>query len=180
VSFEAIARRYARAIFEIGRDENNLGRLAEEIKNFADIYEGSDELRKVLDSPLVDETGREAVVKDIAQRLGLSPSGENTLRLLVRRRRMAAISEIARELARLVDEENRTVRAEVLSAAPLSDDYLSRLKAELEKATGQKVVLTVQQDPSLISGVVTKIGDRVIDGSVLSRLRSFREQLMTH
>ena len=84
------------------------------------------------------------------------------------------------ELARLVDEENKTVRADVLSAAPLSDDYLSRLKAELEKATGQKVVLTVQQDPSLISGVVTKIGDRVIDGSVLARLRGFREQLMTH
>jgi F-type H+-transporting ATPase subunit delta len=180
VSNEAIARRYARAIFEIGRDENNLARLSQEIAAFADVYVTNAELRSVLDSPLVELSAREAVLGDIGERLSVSPTAANTLKLLVRRRRTSVLPEIARELARLVDEENKTVRAEVLSAAPLSDDYLSRLKAELEKSTGQKVIITYRQDPSLIAGVITKIGDRVIDGSVLSRLKNFREQLMTH
>jgi F-type H+-transporting ATPase subunit delta len=179
MSNEAVARRYARAIFELGREEGSLATLPKEISEFAELYSGSVELRDVLGSPLVDVASREAVLGDIAERLGLSPTMRNTLRLLARRRRLPAIPEIARELLRLVDEENQLVRAHVLSAAPLSDDYLGRLKAELEKTTGKKVELTHEQDPSLIAGVVTRIGDRVIDGSVLSRLRSFRESLMT-
>jgi F-type H+-transporting ATPase subunit delta len=70
------------------------------------------------------------------------------------------------------------VRAVVTSASALPESYLAKLQAEIEKATGKKVAIVHQQDPTLIAGVITRIGDLVIDGSVRSRLSSFRDSLL--
>ncbi len=110
--------------------------------------------------------------------MGLDGAARSTLRLLAKKRRLAALPDIVRQLARLSDEDQGILRAEVASAGPLTEDYLGKLRAELEKATGKKVVITQKQDRSLIGGVVTKIGDRVIDGSVRARLAGFRETLL--
>ena len=99
-------------------------------------------------------------------------------RLLARKRRLVICGDLARQLARLADLDDNVLRAEVTSAGTLSEAYLGRLKAELEKSTGKKIMLTQKQDPSLIGGVVTRIGDTVIDGSVRARLASFRESLL--
>ncbi len=118
------------------------------------------------------------MIVEIAGRMGLSDAAKSTLRLLAQKRRLGAIPAIARQLSRLADDDQNVVRAEVLSAGPLSGDYLGKLRAELERATGKKVMVTHRTDPALIGGVVTKIGDRVIDGSVRARLTGFRESLL--
>src|SRR5262249_20765386 len=100
------------------------------------------------------------------------------LLLLLRKHRFTALPEIARALSRLVDDDANLVRAQVTSAAPLSEAYLGRLRAELEKATGKKVVIAHSQDPSLLGGAGTRLGDRLIDGSVRARLASFRDALL--
>ncbi len=178
MSYDAIARRWARAIFEIGKETGAVTRLEADISAFAETYAGNAELRAVVDSPLVPEAQREAVLGEIAERMGLSDTARSTLRLLAKKRRLVALPDIARQLARLADDDQNVVRAEVQSAGPLSPDYLGKLRAELERATGKKVVVTHRQDPALIGGVVTKIGDRVIDGSVRARLAGFRESLL--
>ena len=178
MSYESIGRRWALAVFEIGKETNSVSRLEADLAAFAATSSGNDELAAVLDNPLVPEASREAIIGDIAAKLGLSDAARSTLRLLAKKRRLKALPDIARQLARLADEDQGVVRAEVTSAAPLTDDYLARLRAELEKATGKKVVITQKQDKSLIGGVVTKIGDRVIDGSVRARLASFRDTLL--
>lgn len=178
MSYDAIARRWARAIFEIGKETDSVSRLEADVSAFAATYAGNDELSAVLDDPLIAPASREAVVADIADKMGLSEAAKSTLRLLARRRRLVALPDISRQLARLADEAENVVRAEVLSAAPLGEDYLAKLRAELERATGKKVVVTHRQDAALIGGVVTKIGDRVIDGSVRARLAGFRESLL--
>jgi F-type H+-transporting ATPase subunit delta len=178
VSYESIARRWARAVFELGKEAGSLPAVSRDLGAFADVYAGSDELATALDNPLVPEPARDAIVGDIAGRLGLGEIAKNTLRLLVRKRRIAAVPEIARQLARLSDEDAGLLRAEVTSAGPLSEAYLGRLRAELEKATGRKVAVSHKQDPSLIGGVVTRIGDQVIDGSVRARLAGFRDSLL--
>jgi F-type H+-transporting ATPase subunit delta len=178
MSNESVARRYARAIFELGKEGGNLPALSRELADFAATYEGSEELRSVLENPLVQEEAREAVLTDIAGRMGLTQTGVSTLRLVARRRRMVALPEIARQLARLADEEASLVRASVTSAGPLSESYLNDLRAALEKTTGKKVAIVHQVDPSLIAGVVTQIGDQVIDGSVRARLAGFRDSLL--
>jgi F-type H+-transporting ATPase subunit delta len=178
MTYDVIARRWARAVFDIGKESGSVARLEADISAFAHLYAGNEELRTVLENPLVLEPEREAVVVAVAGRMGLSEAAVSTLRLLGRKRRLAAIPDVARQLARLADEDQGVLRAEVQSAAPLGADYLTRLGAALEKATGKKVVVTHRLDPALIGGVVARVGDRVIDGSVRARLGSFRESLL--
>lgn len=178
MSYEAAARRYAAAIFEIGKESGTLARLSQDLGDFCAFYEEHEELRAVLDNPLVPEDQREGLLRELCGRIGTSEVALSTLRLLGRRRRLPALPDIARQLSRLADQDQRLVRVQITSAGPLSDAYLGRLRAELEKATGKTVALTHKQDPSLIAGVVTQIGDQVIDGSVRARLSSFRESLL--
>lgn len=175
MSYDAIGRRYARAIFEIGKEEGNVSALAEQLRSFAETYKASTELMTVLENPMVTDEARSAIVLEIAQRVGAAQTAQRALKLITRQRRLRAISDISRHLDRLVDEDAKVVRAEVLSAGPLGDAFLSKLRAELERATGNKVVLEHKVDPALIGGVVTRIGDRVVDGSLRSRLKGFRE-----
>lgn len=175
---EMIARRYARAVFELGKEQKTLATLVRDLAEFSTSYEASQELRMVLDSPLVNEDQREAVLKEIAQRMSMSETALATLRLLTRRRRLSALPEMVRQLEKLSDDETGVLRAAVTSASPLSEGYLGKLRAELEKATGRKVVVTSTVDSTLIAGIVTRIGDQVIDGSVKARLESFRESLL--
>ncbi len=175
---EMIARRYARAVFELGKEQKTLTTLARDLAEFSASYESSTDLRMVLDSPLVNEEQREALLKDLAQRMSMSETGSGTLRLLARRRRLSVLPEMVRQLERLVDEDSGVLRATVTSASPLGEGYVGKLKAELERSTGRKVVVTQAVDSTLIAGIVTRIGDRVIDGSVKARLESFRESLL--
>ncbi len=178
MSYESIARRWARAIFDLGKEGGNVADLSRDIASFADVYAKNEELSAILDNPLVPDEAREAIIRDLSNGMGLSETARSTLRLLTQKRRLVALPEITRHLARLVDEDASIVRAEVVSAGPLSEAYLGRLRAELERATGKKVLIAHKEDRSLIGGVITRIGDQVIDGSVRARLNSFKDALL--
>ena len=180
MSYDSIGRRYAQAIFEIAREENAARPIAEQMQRVADAYRGSDELATVLENPLVPPDAREAIILEVADRLGVGQTGKKALRLVTQKRRLRALPDIASHLGRLVDEAEKTLRAEVTSASPLSDAYLARLKSELEKATQHTVLLTHSVDPSLIGGVITRIGDRVLDGSLRSGLTAFRDRALAN
>jgi F-type H+-transporting ATPase subunit delta len=175
MSYDAIGRRYARAIFELGKDSAQGEAVAEQFARFAATYAASDELTVVLENPLVEPAAREAIVNEIGQRLGANQLTLRALRLITRQRRLRALPDIARHLQRFVDEDAKMLRAHATTAAPVGKAFLDKLKAELERATGNRVVLSHSVDPTLIGGVITTIGDRVVDGSLRSRLASFRE-----
>jgi F-type H+-transporting ATPase subunit delta len=177
MSQEAIARRYARAVFELGR-ESQSETLAREIDSFAQLYQEQAELRAVLDNPLVHDDARDGILRDVGERLGLSDLALRSLRVLIQNRRTSALPALAEELNRLTDETQGIVRATVTSAGPLSSAYLDRLRGELERSTGKKVVVTHETDASLIGGVVTRVGDRVIDGSLRAKLSQFRDSVL--
>jgi len=178
VSQAAIAERYARAIFELAQEGGQLGPVSEQLRSFAEVLTGSAELRAALQSPVLAEASRDALVKDVGASLGLSPVALNAVRLIAHRRRLAAMAEIASLLTSLADEKAGVLRATVTSAKPLPEDYYQKLSQELEKRTQRKIVLDRQQDPSLIAGVVTRIGDHTIDGSVKGRLAALERQLL--
>jgi F-type H+-transporting ATPase subunit delta len=178
MSFEAVAKRYARALYELGAEAGTLPKISEQTASVAQAYSESAELRAVLDNPLVPDAAREAVLDEVGQRVGADPTVKNLLRLLARRRRMAVLPALARALVRMSDERAGVVRASVASAHPLSEDYARRLQAELERMSGKKVVLTRQVDPALIAGVVTRVGDTVFDGSLRARLGELKTRLL--
>jgi F-type H+-transporting ATPase subunit delta len=173
----AVAERYARAIFELGVDAGQLEALSGQIRSFADTYASSRELQGVLDNPLIELAKREAILADIAGRVGLTGVGLNAIRFIAQRNRLGSLPDIARRLASLADEKQGVVRATVTSAGPLPDSFYERLVKELESATERKVAIDRKQDPSLIAGIVTRIGDNTIDGSVKGRLAEIERQL---
>ncbi|MCC6215862.1 MAG: ATP synthase F1 subunit delta [Polyangiaceae bacterium] len=173
----AVAERWARAVFELGTETGQLKPLTDQLSRFAQTYAANPELRSVLDNPVVDERHRTEILSAIAQRLGLAPHAVNTVKLLAQRARLHALPDIARRLTQLADERAGVVRAQVVSAAPLGEAYVTRLAAELEKVAGKKVVIERSVDPALLGGLVARVGDHVIDGSLRSRLDRLERQL---
>jgi F-type H+-transporting ATPase subunit delta len=179
VSGETVAQRYARAIFELGVEGASLPSLLEDIRSLAQAYQESPEMHKLTGNPLIPEEARLAAVREIAERLGLSPLATNAAGLLMRRKRMSALPAIVEELDRLSDEQAGIARATVISAEPLSETYAERLSQELSTATGKKIVLNRKHDPDLLAGLVVRIGDQVIDGSARARLSALLTQLLS-
>lgn len=173
-----VADRYARAIFELGVETGQLAAITEQVRRFARVYAGSGELRAVLDNPVIEPEKRDAVLADVAARLNLTGNGLNLIRLLASRRKLRVITDIAHRLDRLTDEQAGVVRATVTSARAMPDSFYQRLASELEAATARKIVLERREDPTLIAGFVTRIGDNTIDGSVRGRLDEIERQLV--
>jgi F-type H+-transporting ATPase subunit delta len=174
-----IADRYARAIFELGVESNTLATLAGQISDFANAYQVSLDLRSVLDNPLLTAEQRDGVLRQVASRLGLDPLALNAVRYLTARRRLIALPDIARRLGILSDQKEGIVRASVTSASPLPEAFYLKLAAELTRKVGKKVVLDRHEDPALIAGVLTRIGDNTIDGSLRGRLEHIERELLS-
>lgn len=174
----AIVDRYARAIFELGVESGQLEQLGVQLRSFAALFTGSRELRMLGENPLIPDDQRDAVLKELGLRLGVGELALNTVRLLAARRRLSALPDIAKRLGGLADEKSGVVRAKVVSAAPLSEEFYGLLVKKLEAKTRMKVVIEREQDPSLIAGVVTKIGDNTIDGSLRGRLSAMEQNLL--
>ena len=173
-----IADRYARAIFELGVETGQLAPITEQVRRFAQVYAGNAELRAVLDNPIIEQAKRDAVLADISARLGVMGNALNLIRLLASRKKLRIVVDIARRLDRFTDEQAGVVRATVTSAGPMPESFYQKLVDELEAATARKIVLDRREDPTLIAGFVTRIGDNTIDGSVRGRLTEIERQLV--
>jgi F-type H+-transporting ATPase subunit delta len=172
-----VADRYARAIFELGVESGQLAGIAEQLGDFARVYQSSAELRAVLDNPIVEPEKRESVLSEVGARVGLSGHALSLVKLLASRKKLRVVPEIARRLNRLSDEKAGVVRASVTSARAMPETFYQRLVQELESATQKRIVLERREDPSLIAGFVTRIGDNTIDGSIRGRLVEIERQL---
>jgi F-type H+-transporting ATPase subunit delta len=173
----AAERRYAKALLELGAELEQLDALVEEVSAAAASYDASTELQNALENPLFPYAVKKNIVADLAQAIGLGTTAKNALFLLNDRRRMRSLPGIARALREMNDKRKGMLRAEVVTAAPLSEAYYARLQQQLEKMTGRKVVLDKHEDPALIAGVVTRIGDTVYDGSLRTRLQEIKNAL---
>ena len=117
------------------------------------------------------------MVEKLGARLGASKDIVQFMRLLMRRGRLPVLPDVVRQFDQMVDEHNGVLRATVRSSNELSAAYLNKLKGRIEQATGKKVVMRFERDETLIAGVLTQIGDRVIDGTVRGRLEQLASSL---
>lgn len=178
MSSSAVADRYARAVLELASEVNQVQSVAQQLRRVADVYLSSAELRAVMSDPTLDEGKRTNVVHAIGERLAIGTLVQNTLGVLVARGRINALAEIADRLLQLSDDQSGTVKATVASAQPLNDAQFEAIKHELERLTGCKVAVERQQDPSLLAGVVARIGDHVIDASLRGRFAEIEQKLL--
>jgi F-type H+-transporting ATPase subunit delta len=172
-----VAKRYARALYLIGEERRSLELVTSEIEALAATWSESDDFREVMLNPLFPMPKRRDVMGAIVGKLGVGDIARNAAMLLLDRARLPALPHIAKGLRTLADEREGKIRAEVVSAAPLSEPYFERLRGRLETITGRRVVLDRRVDPSLITGLVARVGDRLYDGSARTRLAELREAL---
>jgi F-type H+-transporting ATPase subunit delta len=175
MSESAVSARYARAVFELSLETGeDLG----PIRDFAAAYKASPELQSVLDNPLVEAEQRAAILETVAERVGVRGAALNAIRMLASRHKLRALPGIAAQLGLLSDRHAGIVRATVTSAQPLQESVYARIESELSSAVGRKIVIERKQDPTLLGGIVTRIGDNTIDGSIRGRLNEVERQLM--
>jgi F-type H+-transporting ATPase subunit delta len=172
-----LVKRYARAILELAVEARQVESVGKELSELAVSWQASSELRELYANPEFSAAVRKAVLQELLTKAGASQITRNSVLYLADHNRLPALPEIANTFNELAERAAGTVRAEVTSAAPLSEAYYTQLQKALEQVTGHKVSIERKTDPSLIAGVVTRVGDRVLDGSIRARLADLRDTL---
>jgi F-type H+-transporting ATPase subunit delta len=173
----AIARRYAKALLLIGQQDEQTERYRTELQSVAMLVAGDRRLEQAIINPLYDSAARKRVLQSLIGRLSLSKAVESFLVLLFEKGRMGFLGAINDFYQKLADELKGVARATVTSAGEISADAVERIREALSRRTGKEIVLEVKQDPGLIGGLVTQIGDLVLDGSIRTQLLNMRESL---
>jgi F-type H+-transporting ATPase subunit delta len=173
-----VARRYARALFELGVEKDDLENLGEALAGANSLFAASEDLRIVLANPAVRQHERRAIVQAIAEKAEWPRLFQNFVLLLLDKDRLQHIKAIDEAFRRLQDDHEGRARGSVTSAVPLSDDQLSQIREQLAELTGKTVLLTTAVDEDLIGGVVARVGSTIYDGSISTHLQRLREAIL--
>jgi F-type H+-transporting ATPase subunit delta len=174
----AVGRRYAKALYDLAKAESAVDRVQKDLTGIADAWDASAELRNVFENPAFAPEVKKKVLVAIAERNGATRLVVNAVSLLADRRRLRYVRDIADAFVAIVERASGRVRAEVITASPLPDGYYAQLSKVLSEATGREVTITKRVDPSIIGGVVTRVGDTVYDGSIKNRLSDLKSDLL--
>lgn len=177
MSSGSVARRYARAVMNLGVETRTFEKLGREVRALAAAVRASEELADTLANPAIPRSERRKVLEAVAVRVGASKLTLHLAFLLLDRERVGALPDVSRELDVMIDDALGRVKAEVTTAQPLSQDQRKKIQGVLEHISGRKVEMETVEDPNLLGGVVAKVGDRLYDGSLRSQLERMRESL---
>jgi len=177
LSANAIARRYAKALVQIAAEESAVEKFHGELARIEGVFAESPELGSLLSNPAYGIEAKLETLKEVAGKLQLSGTIGNFLLLLQERNRLGCLPQIIAFYSELADELSGVLRPVVTTALPLDDGKVAEIKAALEKSTGKKIDLKVEVDPALIGGLITRIGDKVLDGSVKTQLTRIEDIL---
>jgi F-type H+-transporting ATPase subunit delta len=172
-----IAKRYAKALFNLAEGDGKVEQYGQELDGFVRLSGELPELANAIQNPLYPEAARKSVFHAIAHGAGLSPILNSFINLLIEKKRVQNVGEIAEYYHKLIDEYANVARAQITAATQLDENVIQEIAQTLEKMTGKHVVVEFQQDAGLIGGVVAKIGDTVLDGSVKRQLLNFKETM---
>ena len=173
------ANRYARALLDVVLAERQVDphNIETELVWFVDLVGGHGPLERALSNPVVPAPRKRAAVQAVTTRLGTSPVLAKLLSLLAERDRLVLLPDLLEEYRRrLLDHEN-IVRAEVTTAAPIGEAKTRAVAESLAVATGRTVTVAARVDPSIIGGVVARIGSTVYDGSITTQLQNIKKRL---
>ena len=173
----ASAARYARALFDVALKESDPVQIERDLSSFAQLLAQNAELHNALTNPAIPASAKHQIVDALATRLTMASPAHKLLLLLADRDRLAMTPDVLDVYRERLMEHQQVVRAEVTTAAPLSADHVAQLQKKLADITGRKVDMTTTVDPSIIGGVVTRIGGTVYDGSIATQLSKLRDKL---
>ena len=168
----SLAGRYATALFGLAREQNSIDTVESSLNGLQKALAESAEFSALTTSPVIARTAARAAIDAVAKSMGLDTLSANMLGVLADNRRLDQLGAIIAAFKAIAAKHRGEVSAQVTSAFPLSDGQLDALKAQLKSRVGSDVAVTTHVDPSLLGGLVVKIGSQMIDSSIKTRLNS--------
>jgi F-type H+-transporting ATPase subunit delta len=170
----SMAGRYAAALFDLAKEEGQLPRVEADLKAFQAMLDESADLRRLIRSPVISAEDQSEALDAVLAKAGVSPLTVNFFRLIARNRRLFAVADMIRDFRALLARERGEVSADVASAHPLTAEQLSALKEALRMQIGKEVQVNTRVDPGLLGGLVVKVGSRMIDSSLRTKLNNLK------
>jgi len=173
-SVSGVSGRYATALFELARDEKSIDAVKADLDAFGAMLADSDDLKRLVRSPVFTADAQSRALAAVLDKAGISGISANFLKVLTANRRLFAVGDVIRAFNALVAKFKGEATADVTVAEALSDKNLDTLKAALKSVTGKDVSLNVKVDPSIIGGLVLKLGSRMVDSSLRTKLNAIK------
>ena len=172
-----VAGRYATALFELARDQKSIDSVRADVDKFAELLAGNPDLTRLVRSPVFTAQEQGKALDAVLAKAGIGGIAANFLKVLTANRRLFAVNDVIRAFRVLVAKFRGEATADVTVAEPLSDKNLDALKSALKSVTGKVVTLNVKVDPAIIGGLVVKLGSRMIDSSLRTKLNSIKHAM---
>jgi len=176
-SVSGVSGRYATALFELARDEKSIDAVRADLDRFNAMLDESADLKRLVRSPVFSSDAQLKALAAVLDRAGIAGISANFLKVLTTNRRLFAVTDVIRAFNALVARFKGEATADVTVAEALSDKNLDALKSALKAVTGKDVALNVKLDPSIIGGLVLKLGSRMIDSSLRTKLNSIKHAM---
>ena len=166
-----MAGRYALALFELARDGDVLDAVAADLAGLQGLLDESADLRRAIRSPVISREDQGQALTTIGERAGFAGLTTKFLGLLAEHRRLFALPEIVKAYGAMLAEHKGEVGAELVSAVPLSEEQVAKVKDQLSGTIGKQITLSARVDPGLLGGLVVRVGSRMLDASLRTKLR---------
>ncbi|WP_029583141.1 F0F1 ATP synthase subunit delta [Bradyrhizobium sp. URHD0069] len=176
-SVSGVSGRYATALFELARDEKSVDAVKADLDKFDALLNESADLKRLVRSPVFSSEAQLKALAAVLDSAGISGISAKFLKVLTANRRLFAVSDVIRAFRALVAKFKGEATADVTVAETLSDRNLDALKTALKSVTGKDVALNVKIDPSIIGGLVVKLGSRMVDSSLRTKLNSIKHAM---
>ncbi|KIZ47350.1 MULTISPECIES: F0F1 ATP synthase subunit delta [Rhodopseudomonas] len=176
-SVSGVSGRYATALFELARDEKSVDAVMADLDKFSAMLADSADLKRLVRSPVFGAGEQAKALVAVLDKAGIGGISANFLKLLTANRRLFVVADVIRAFRALVANFKGEATADVTVAEKLSDKNLDALKAALKSVTGKDVALNVSIDPAIIGGLVVKLGSRMVDSSLRTKLNSIKHAM---
>jgi F-type H+-transporting ATPase subunit delta len=169
-----MAGRYATALFDLALEQRALDAVKADLDRFDAMIDESADLNRLVRSPVFTAEEQKNALAAILEKAGIGGTAANFLRLVAQKRRLFAVREMVRAFRAFVARHKGETRAEVTVAEPLSENHLNALKAALKSTTKKEVALDIRIDPAILGGLIVKLGSRMVDASLKTKLNSIK------
>jgi F-type H+-transporting ATPase subunit delta len=176
-SVSGVSGRYATALFELAREEKSIDAVRADLDRFDGLLNDSADLKRLVRSPVFSADAQSRALTAVLDKAGITGISANFLKVLTANRRLFAVTDVIRAFRALVAKFKGEASADVTVAETLSDKNLDALQSALKSVTGKDVTLNVKVDPSIIGGLVVKLGSRMVDSSLRTKLNSIKHAM---
>jgi F-type H+-transporting ATPase subunit delta len=172
-----VAGRYATALFDLARESNTIDALKADLDRFDALIAGSDDLLRLVRSPVFSADEQLQALTAVLERAAIAGLAERFLKLVAANRRLFAVRDMVKAFGALVADHKGEATAEVTVAEQLKDEHVAALRAALKAVTGKDVDLAVKVDPAILGGLVVKVGSRMVDTSLRTKLNAIKHAM---